>query len=476
MSLPSLGSEASCSTYTIQPASTAELPPSTSVFPPLSFSRKRSVSDSSLHYASSQLSRLTEAGEEWDPGPTVEGCFVDQEFPESPQTSSSMDATEVGKRVRTEGDRDTRHPVYKGVRRRPWGIWVTEIRRPKKKSRIWLGSFVSAEEAARAFDAAALALRGQNAVLNFPKYADSLPRPLDLSDKSIQAAATEAASRLQSRRGRILQRSLSNSPAGMSASSGHSTPSGSGSFQKASLSAPNSPSSTFVMQNPQNFAESETLLEGPPARGVMSDCFNQGLQRCGKGPALDAASNTSTSTKPSSPTLMRGKPEVIMSTSLEKDVQHQTCVKVSRRSSTRSRDTLVEETATTSTFLETPVRKMKQILFEPTLVAQNEEANRISNLRTGDVQSKIEKASGKVAVNWGEKNLGSAKVEGDRSGSEEMHSYVDEDMDFNMPNVLASLYDAMCLRPPDMSMHPDCTSPEEYEEGSTSWDPHLWSF
>ncbi|CAM6014214.1 unnamed protein product [Sphagnum balticum] len=112
------------------------------------------------------------------------------------ESSNKVELEARGKKVRTnlngEGG-ETRHPVYRGVRRRSWGIWVTEIRRPKTKSRIWLGSFASPEMAALAYDTAALALRGPAAVLNFPKLASSIPRPLDLSDKSIQAAASDAA-------------------------------------------------------------------------------------------------------------------------------------------------------------------------------------------------------------------------------------------------------------------------------------------
>ncbi len=112
------------------------------------------------------------------------------------ESSNKVELEARGKKVRTnfngEGG-ETRHPVYRGVRRRSWGIWVTEIRRPKTKSRIWLGSFASPEMAALAYDTAALALRGPAAVLNFPKLASSIPRPLDLSDKSIQAAANDAA-------------------------------------------------------------------------------------------------------------------------------------------------------------------------------------------------------------------------------------------------------------------------------------------
>ncbi|CAL9119226.1 unnamed protein product [Musa textilis] len=89
--------------------------------------------------------------------------------------------------------RETRHPVYHGVRERNGGKWVSEVREPRNKSRIWLGTFRTPEMAARAHDVAAIALRGASARLNFPDSAWALPRAESAAAEDVRRAAVEAA-------------------------------------------------------------------------------------------------------------------------------------------------------------------------------------------------------------------------------------------------------------------------------------------
>ncbi|XP_038879740.1 ethylene-responsive transcription factor ERF017-like [Benincasa hispida] len=88
---------------------------------------------------------------------------------------------------------DTSDSRYKGVRRRKWGKWVSEIRLPNSRERIWLGSYDSAQKAARAFDAALFCLRGRSARFNFPDNPPEIAGASLLSRTEIQSVAAQFA-------------------------------------------------------------------------------------------------------------------------------------------------------------------------------------------------------------------------------------------------------------------------------------------
>ena len=104
-----------------------------------------------------------------------------------------MKKTIVAAGARSPAENNSDSTRYKGVRKRKWGKYVSEIRLPNSRERIWLGSYDTPEKAARAFDAALYCLRGRTAKFNFPDNPPKIAGGDSLTRAEIQVAAAKFA-------------------------------------------------------------------------------------------------------------------------------------------------------------------------------------------------------------------------------------------------------------------------------------------
>ncbi|XP_016440909.1 ethylene-responsive transcription factor ERF037-like [Nicotiana tabacum] len=175
----------------------------------------------------------------------------------------------------------SKHPSYVGVRKRAWGKWVSEIREPKKKSRIWLGTFATPEMAARAHDVAAMSIKGGSAILNFPQLADLLPRPATCSPRDVQAAAVKAAHMDH-------LNPTESSPAASEASMTSSS---------SSLSLVSGITSSSLCDDESTPAELEAEIPPPPPAAAMLAPQHEELSEIVKLPKLDTSYDSVESTQ-----------------------------------------------------------------------------------------------------------------------------------------------------------------------------------
>uniref|UniRef100_K3ZVQ5 AP2/ERF domain-containing protein n=1 Tax=Setaria italica TaxID=4555 RepID=K3ZVQ5_SETIT len=110
------------------------------------------------------------------------------------------------------------HSKFVGVRQRPSGRWVAEIKDTTQKIRMWLGTFETAEAAAKAYDEAARLLRGNEARTNFaPRISPDCPLAVRirglLHHKKVKKAKAAAASSSSAAAAAVSKKKAAISPA-----------------------------------------------------------------------------------------------------------------------------------------------------------------------------------------------------------------------------------------------------------------------